>query len=103
MSPTGFRDILLEGLAPDGGLTVPESYPRIDRATLARWRRLDYRALALEILTAYADDIAPAELKAIIDRTYTAQLFGSDDITPVRTLEPGFHLLRLSNGPSLAF
>src|SRR5262245_37794435 len=95
MPPASFRDILLEGLAPDGGLTVPEAYPQIDRATLERWRGLDYRALALEILARYADDIARADLKAIIDRTYTAQVFGSDDITPVRTLEPGLHLLQL--------
>jgi threonine synthase len=103
MPPAPFRDILLEGLAPDGGLAIPESYPRIDRATLARWRALDYRGLAFEILSRYVDDIPPADLKAIIDRTYTARVFGSDDITPVRTLEPGLHLLQLSNGPTLAF
>ena len=103
MTPAAFCDILLEGLAPDGGLTIPESYPRVDRATLAAWRKLDYRGLALEILSRYIDDIPAGDLKAIVDRTYTATAFGSDVITPVRTLEPGLHLLQISNGPTLAF
>jgi threonine synthase len=103
MSPAAFTDILLEGLAPDGGLAIPESYPRIDLATLAAWRGLGYRELALEILARYVDDIPRAALKEIVDRTYTAAVFGSDDVTPVRTLEPGLHLLELSNGPTLAF
>ena len=101
--PAAFTDILLEGLASDGGLTTPEAYPRIDRATLGSWRRLGYRELAFELLSRYIDDIPAADLKAIIDRTYTARTFGADDITPVRTLEPGLHLLGLSNGPTLAF
>ncbi len=101
--PAAFTDILLEGLASDGGLTTPEGYPRVDRATLGSWRRLGYRELAFEVLSRYIDDIPPTDLKAIIDRAYAARAFGSDDITPVRTLEPGLHLLGLSNGPTLAF
>jgi threonine synthase len=103
MKPCGFRDILLEGLAPDGGLAMPEHYPQVDRATLARWRQLDYPALAFEILSLYIDDIPPGELQRLIDRTYTAQVFGSDEITPLVPIEPGLHLLQLSNGPTLAF
>jgi len=103
MKPAAFTDILLEGLAPDGGLTIPEAHPRIDRATLASWRGLGYRELAFEVLSRYIDDIPTADLKGVIDRTYTAEAFGADDITPVRTLEPGLHLLGLSNGPTLAF
>ena len=103
MAPQSFKSILLQGLAPDGGLAVPESYPRFDAQELARLRPLDYRALAFEILSRYMDDIAPADLRAIIDRTYTAKVFGSDEITPLLTLEPGLHLLRASNGPTLAF
>jgi threonine synthase len=103
MAPAAFTDVLLEGLAADGGLTTPEAYPRIGRATLGAWRRLGYRELAFEILSRYIDDIPPADLKAIIDRTYTARAFGDDDIAPVTTLAPGLHLLRLANGPTLAF
>ena len=98
-----FSAILLEGLAPDGGLVVPEAYPRFSAGELARLRPLGYRALAFAILSRYADDIPPADLKAIVDRTYTAATFGSNEITPLATLEPGLFLLRLANGPTLAF
>ena len=103
MAPQSFKSILLQGLAPDGGLAVPESYPRFDAQDLARLRPLDYRALAFEILSRYMDDIAPADLRALINRAYAAKVFGSDEITPLLTLEPGLHLLRASNGPTLAF
>ena len=99
----GFGAILLEGLAPDGGLYLPEAYPRIDAATLARWRGLGYAQLAQQILARYIDDIAPAELQALLARTYTAAVFGDARITPLQPLEPGLALLRLSNGPTLAF
>jgi threonine synthase len=103
MSPRGFREILLEGLATDGGLAMPESYPRYEAPDLARLRKLKYRDLAFDILSRYIDDIPAADLKRLIDATYTAEVFGSDDITPLKTLEPGLHILQLSNGPTLAF
>ncbi len=103
MPPQPFTAILLEGLAPDGGLAAPESYPRFSSEDLVRLRPLGYRDLAFEILSRYMDDLAPADLRAIIDRTYTAAAFGSDEITPVTTLEPGLLLLRASTGPTLAF
>jgi threonine synthase len=101
--PGSFTSILLEGLAPDGGLAVPESYPRFATSDLARLRSLGYRELAFEILSRYMDDIAPEDLRGIIDRTYTADIFGSDEIAPVVDLEPGLFLLRAANGPTLAF
>ena len=103
MEPQPFSAILLEGLAPDGGLVVPESYPRFSAADLARLRSLSYPQLAFAILSRYADDIPPDDLRAIVDRTYTAANFGSEEITPVKTFEPGLHLLRVANGPTLAF
>jgi threonine synthase len=103
MPPQRFTDILLGGLAPDGGLVVPERYPAIDEATLAKWRTLPYADLAYVLLRLYCDDIPDAELHALARRTYTAETFGSEEIVPVRTLEPDLHLLRLSNGPTLAF
>jgi threonine synthase len=103
MQPQRFSQVLLEGLAPDGGLVVPQSYPRVSNQELARWRELSYPALALEVLRRYADDIPHGDLEALIDSTYTAGLFRSADITPIRTLQPDVHLLGLSYGPSLAF
>jgi len=102
-APVPFSDTLLGGLAPDGGLFLPESYPRVAPETLDRWRGLAYPDLAFEIIRLFATDIPEADLKAIVARTYTAEVFGSADITPVRELEPGLHILGLSNGPTLAF
>ena len=98
-----FCEIMLEGLAQDGGLYVPESYPRVDSATLKTWRGLPYPSLAFEILSLYVSDIPPADLKAICEKTYTSEVFGSPAIAPLRKLEPGFYLQGLSNGPTLAF
>jgi threonine synthase len=99
----GFSEILLEGLAPDGGLYLPQAYPRVDAATLARWRPLDYTELAFEILSLYIDDIPAADLRGLVERTYTAEVFGTPQITPLKPLEPGVFLEALSNGPTLAF
>jgi threonine synthase len=99
----GFAEILLEGLAPDGGLYVPERYPRIDAQTLARWRTLSYQELAVAVMSLFIDDIAPAELRALVERSYRADVFGDARITPLRQLEPGVFVLGLSNGPTLAF
>ena len=105
-----FCDILLEGLAPDGGLYLPASYPRVDDATLTRWRALPYAELAFEILSLYVDDIPAADLRAICERTYTAAVFGTEAIVPLRVLSSKqaagaapLYLEALSNGPTLAF
>jgi len=99
----GFSEILLEGLAPDGGLYLPESYPQVDVATLARWRSLPYHELAFEILSLYIDDIPAADLRALTAKVYTADVFGTKEIVPLKRLEPGLYLEALSNGPTLAF
>jgi threonine synthase len=64
---------------------------------------LPYPRLAFEILRFFADDFPGAELKRIVDDAYTAENFGTPEITPLRTLEPNLHVLALSNGPTLAF
>jgi threonine synthase len=98
-----FTAILLEGLAPDGGLYLPEAFPLFDPAGLAAMRGMSYREIAFAVLSRFMDDVPPADLRAILERTYTASNFGTDEITPLRTLEPGLHVLGLSEGPSLAF
>jgi threonine synthase len=99
--PRSFSEILLDGLAPDGGLYVPEMLPRLDPDAVGRWRGLDYAGLAAEVLSLFAD-IPPDELQALTTATYDPRIFGPE-IVPVTRLEPGLHLLRLSNGPTLAF
>lgn len=105
-----FSEILLGGLAPDGGLYLPESYPQLTEADLTAMRGMDYRQLAFAVLSRFATDIPVADLKAIIDKTYTAEVYcnvrpgeNAADITPLHTLEPNLHLLCLSNGPTIAF
>ncbi|HMH19480.1 MAG TPA: threonine synthase [Burkholderiales bacterium] len=101
--PQPFTGILLEGLAPGGGLFVPEEFPKLSAVELAAMRSMSYRELAFAIFSKFADDIPAGDLKQLIDKTYTKEVFGSEDITPVKKLEQGLYLLGLSNGPSLAF
>jgi threonine synthase len=104
MAPAPFTAILLEGLATDGGLSIPEGgYPKLSAADLAAMRGMKYADLAYAILSRFITDIPPADLKALIDKTYTKEVYGSDDITPLTILEPGLAILGLSNGPTLAF
>jgi threonine synthase len=98
-----FTGILLEGLAPDGGLFVPEKFPGLTAAELAAMRGMGYRELAFTVLSRFADDIPAADLRRLVDATYTKKAFGSDEIAPVKKLEDGLYLLGLSEGPSLAF
>ena len=102
-TPRGFSEILLEGLAPDGGLYLPLAYPKVDGDTLARWRKLPYAQLAYEILSLYIDDIPADDLRALCERTYTAEVFGTREIVPLKPLGDGSFLEALSNGPTLAF
>ena len=102
-TPRRFCDILLEGLAPDGGLYLPAHYPRVDASTLAQWRGMAYHELAFEILSLYIDDIPAADLRALTAKTYTQEVFGTPQITPLKLLQPGLSLQALSNGPTLAF
>jgi threonine synthase len=102
-TPRGFSDILLEGLAPDGGLYLPTHYPQVDAATLTRWRGLPYAELAFEILSLYIDDIPAADLQRLVKKTYTRDVFGSEAIVPLRRVEDGVFIEALSNGPTLAF
>jgi threonine synthase len=107
-----FSEILLGGLAPDGGLYLPEQYPQFSDADLTAMRGMNYRELAFAILSRLVDDsdIPHSDLKAIIDKTYRAEVYGfaragqsAEDITPTLKLEDNLYLLSLSNGPTLAF
>ncbi|MDQ0070972.1 threonine synthase [Variovorax boronicumulans] len=98
-----FCEILLEGLAPDGGLYLPERYPQVTPEQLSSWRGLPYAELAFEVLSLYIDDIPADDLRAICRKTYTEEVFGTKEIVPLRKLEEGVYLQALSNGPTLAF
>lgn len=101
--PKSFCEILLAGLATDGGLYLPQVYPSLSEADLSVMRGMSYPELAFNIIARFVDDIPAEDLRAIINKTYTAEVFGCDDITPLVTLQPGLHLLKCSEGPTLAF
>jgi len=103
MAPQAFSDILLEGLAPDGGLAVPESVPTVSAETLESWRGLSYAELATEVLSLFIDDISRADLARLTHAAYSAEVFGSEAIVPLKPLGGGVSLLGLSEGPTLAF
>ncbi|MBR7746956.1 threonine synthase [Undibacterium baiyunense] len=113
-SSVSFSEILLGGLAPDGGLYLPKSYPQVTAEELNTWRTLSYADLAFEVLRKFATDIPESDLKAITTKTYTAEVYknarqdeSAQAITPLRSLEvkDGNKLVlqALSNGPTLAF
>ncbi len=105
--PRAFCDILLEGLAPDGGLYLPVSYPTVDAATLASWRSLldeqGYAALAHAVLSLFIDDVPSDDLRGICERAYNEQVFATSAIVPVQQLRDGLWIAHLSDGPSAAF
>lgn len=107
-----FSAILLGGLAPDGGLYLPESYPQFSDGDLSAMRDMNYRDLAFAILTRLIDeqDVPAQDLRTIVDKTYRAEVYcytrkgqNAEDITPTLKLENNLYLLSLSNGPTLAF
>ena len=105
-----FSEILLSGLAADGGLYVPAFYPSVSVAELDAWRPLAYADLASAVIGKFADDIPVHELSEMTRAIYTPENFSSardpslaGEIAPLRWLAPGLGLLELSNGPTLAF
>lgn len=103
----GFWDILLEGLAPDGGLYLPAEYPVVGPEQLARWRTVladdGYAGLAQAVLELFIDDIPSDDLRGICERAYNTAAFSDPEIVPVTPLTDGMWLAHLSNGPTAAF
>ncbi len=98
-----FDDILLEGLAPDGGLYLPEHYPRLQREQLQRMQPLAYAELAFEVLRPFVEPMPAQALRDSLRRTYTAATFGSDAIIRLQPIDSRLTLLGVSQGPTLAF
>ncbi len=103
MAPQLFSDILLEGLAPDGGLAVPEQYPQIATDTLEQWRSLSYAELATEILSLYVTDIPRDQLAQLTAAAYDPSLYIGGEMVPLKPITEQLSLVGLSQGPTLAF
>ena len=96
----GFSDAVATGLAPDGGLYLPERLPDLS-GKLDAWAKLSYPELCYEFLKLFATDIPPATLRDIVDRSYTR--FDHPDIAPLKQLDERTYVLELFHGPTLAF
>ena len=98
----GFEEVLLAGLASDGGLYVPESLPSYSHAQLQRFATLSYSELAFEIISPFVDgEIDDQSLRQMINDSYAG--FVSSEVTPLVELEPNHWVLELFHGPTLAF
>ena len=101
-SPQNFEQVLLTGLAPDGGLFIPETLPTVSVERIRAMSPLSYAALALDIVTPFVDgEIPTSDLKTIIDESY--ETFGHPDVAPMTQLSEREYLLELYHGPTLAF
>lgn len=97
-----FEEVVLAGLASDGGLYVPETLPKFDQKTIASWVGLPYNELAFNIIAPFVDgEIPDKELKDIIDRSYKNFRHGA--IAPLVQLGHNEWILELFQGPTLAF
>jgi threonine synthase len=100
IQPLHFKDAVMMGLATDGGLLLPESYPSISPQQLENWRGLSYPELAFQIIAPFVDDIPAIELTTLINRSYAT--FTHPEVTPV-VRQDGVHILELFHGVTLAF
>ncbi len=98
--PFSFSEAVSEGLAPDGGLFVPETLPDIS-ALLPEWEKLPYPKLCAEFMKIFAVDIPAKDIDAIAERAY--KRFDTPEIAPLTRLDKDLHLLELYHGPTLAF
>ena len=97
-----FEEALLAGLASDGGLYVPESWPRLSDATLRSFVGADYATVAKAVLHPFmAEDVSAERLNQLVDEAYAS--FEHDEVAPLVALEDGHYLLELFHGPTLAF
>ncbi|NCW73503.1 MAG: threonine synthase, partial [Gammaproteobacteria bacterium] len=98
----GFDDVVLTGLASDGGLYVPESLPTIPDATLRQWQSLPYDELAIEVMWPFVDGSMPREtFESMVKDAYGS--FRHTAIAPTKQLSHDTWLLELFHGPTLAF
>ena len=105
MAPAGFMDVLLAGLAPDGGLAVPDRLESLTADRLENWRPLGYADLATEIIGLFATDVPRDDLAALTRAAYGEPRF-PQPVVPVTALgdvADGLVLVGLSEGPTMAF
>jgi threonine synthase len=100
IAPISFKKAVMMGLATDGGLLLPQTMPQVDGKTVDAWRSMSYPQLSHAVLSLFIDDIAPEDLRELIDRSYAT--FSHPEVTPL--VQKGkVYILELFHGPTLAF
>ena len=100
INPISFKDAVMMGLASDGGLLLPLSYPTVSKDQLESWRKLSYPEVAFEVISRFVDDIPSKDLKELINRSYST--FTHPEVTPL-VRKDGVYILELFHGVTLAF
>ena len=101
VEPVSFSQAVMMGLATDGGLLLPETFPRIDASMLKHWADLSFRELAVEVMLPYVgEDIGRDELQDLVDRSYAG--FTHPEVTPLVPVGDRY-ILELFHGPTAAF
>lgn len=102
--PKSFEDVLLEGLAPDGGLYVPESWPTFDTKTLERMAGQSYVEVAAQVMLPFiGTSIDHGAFNKILKETYASHVFDHACVAPLNQLGPHIWNMELHRGPTLAF
>jgi len=98
-----FKDVVLAGLAPDGGLYVPETIPKISEETLASWQSMSYTELAFNVMSHFigVDDVPETRLRAIISKSYAT--FSSKHVVPMVKVSDSLLIMEQFHGPTCAF
>lgn len=100
--PQNFEEVVLTGLAPDGGLFIPETVPKLSREQILSWKNLSYADLAYEVIRLYVDGaIEDDVLKQMLTDTYAD--FSHPEVAPIHALSNNEWVLELFHGPTLAF
>ena len=101
-APKSFEDVILTGLAPDGGLFVPNQLPQFSHSEISSWQNLSYEELALKVISPFVDDEIPqSDLKQLIEKSYST--FRHSEIAPLVKTGENEWILELFHGPTLAF
>lgn len=102
--PQTFTDVLLTGMAPDGGLYVPETWPQLDRSLLDHLAGLPYAEVAMQVVSLFTGaSIPPPDLQKILADTYEGGNFDHSAVAPLVQVGPNAWILELFHGPTLSF
>ena len=97
-----FKDVIFEGLAPDGGLYIPESWPVLDSELIKSFKNFSYNEIAFHVIKVFLDEsISDSVLKDVIAKSYSH--FQSKDVTPLVHVHNNEYILELFHGPTMAF